>query len=223
MAPPANAPSFFVAPAKEEALLGGKAQEASSGRKTGGKEAVLQVLRDMGAELLPLSRKEGYEPPPVLRRFRLQLQRNGPRLHAAVTQCVWDCRDWVAAGGTLRILLALTVLSVAGAAAAGATLFGAILAVATANAMLVAFVLCLAAACSFLAMFLAALSAVYVGVLVSSATVIGFITIVAMSSAFGISLIVGGFYLAYQAASIALQFVSTTKPIVVSSTLVKPS
>jgi len=196
---------------------------SSGGSNAGGREAVLPVLRDMWAELLPLGRKQGYEPPPILRRIRLQLQQNGPRLQSAVTRSVGDCRDWVVAGGTARILLALTLLSVAGAAAAGITLFGAIFAVATANAMLVAFVLCLAAACSFLAMFLAALSAVYVGVLVSSAIIIGFITLVAMSSAFGLSLIVGGLYLAYQAAGIAVQFVFTKETVTPSGTHAKSS
>lgn len=59
---------------------------------------------------------QGYEPPPLLRRVRLQLQRNGPRLQAAVTQSVADCRDWVVAGGTIRILLALAVSSLPTAA-----------------------------------------------------------------------------------------------------------
>lgn len=57
MALPAGASASLVPPA-EEALLGGQAHERSRGRASGGREAVLPVLRDMWAELLPLSRKE---------------------------------------------------------------------------------------------------------------------------------------------------------------------
>jgi hypothetical protein len=204
MALETTADLMYQSPAAVPSSAGAPTERSE--QTTNGGVTLSHVISNMLAELMPTSRKEGFEPPPLLRRVRLQLSQNGPRLKTAAVSSFNHSRDWVVQGGTFRILLALAVLSIAGCAAAGSLLFGLVLTVATVHALLVAFVLCLAAAASFLAMVLAALSAVYVSVLVTSAAVIGFLTLVAVSSAFGMSLLTVGLYLAYQAISIGIQY-----------------